>query len=397
MTQPSEKRPWYRRLVFRISLRALFVLVLLIGCLLGWVRSISRTQREIVAAVEKAGGSVVYDLKSNTLGNVASQYCPGWLVKLLGDDFFWNVTTISDGGGKGLDDETLEKIGQLKSLECLWLASTQLSDRGLSHLIRLKDFKTFCFNGSDLSGKGLANLSKMTQLEMLEIHGGRFSDDDLRVLSSLESMRSLELFLDPDSPITEASLNHLANMKKLVVLTLGSTVTPSYSPLRLGREGMSLIAAHKNLLSLDLHGTLPTDLEPLRGHPSLGTLILAGKQLDDSTLAPLAQIDPLQVLSLVDNKAMTDKTVALLKGRPYLQVLYLEGTRISDEALHHIADYPILRCLYIQQTEVTDAALSPLRKNQNLQFIQLKGTKVTAAGVKKAIASHPTRLIIEGP
>jgi hypothetical protein len=52
-------RPWRRYL--RFSVRGLIVLVLVIGAGLGWIVRSARMQREAVAAIKNAGGSVSYD------------------------------------------------------------------------------------------------------------------------------------------------------------------------------------------------------------------------------------------------------------------------------------------------------------------------------------------------
>ena len=95
----------------RLSLRMLMVLVLLIGCGLGWVVHRARVQRDAVAAIEKAGGSVRYDwgLMNRFL---ESKDRPAWLqrsVDQVGVDYFGSVT---------------------------WLSGTKVSDQGLVHLER---------------------------------------------------------------------------------------------------------------------------------------------------------------------------------------------------------------------------------------------------------------------
>jgi hypothetical protein len=45
----------------RLSLRGLIIVVLLAGGLLGWFVRSARIQRQAVAAIEKAGGSVAYE------------------------------------------------------------------------------------------------------------------------------------------------------------------------------------------------------------------------------------------------------------------------------------------------------------------------------------------------
>ena len=51
-------KAWQRYV--RISLRALIVLVLVIGSALGWIINRAKVQRDAVAVIERAGGSVKY-------------------------------------------------------------------------------------------------------------------------------------------------------------------------------------------------------------------------------------------------------------------------------------------------------------------------------------------------
>ncbi len=52
-------RHWWNYV--RLSVRGLIVLVLLIGAWLGWVVRSARIQRQSVAAIQAAGGRVMYD------------------------------------------------------------------------------------------------------------------------------------------------------------------------------------------------------------------------------------------------------------------------------------------------------------------------------------------------
>ena len=58
----SPGSPAKKRRRFGLSLRALMVLVLILGGGLGWIAHRARVQREAVAAIEKAGGKVDYNL-----------------------------------------------------------------------------------------------------------------------------------------------------------------------------------------------------------------------------------------------------------------------------------------------------------------------------------------------
>lgn len=50
---------WPRRRA--LSVRGLMILILMIGCGLGWVMHRARVQREAVEAIIRAGGEIIYD------------------------------------------------------------------------------------------------------------------------------------------------------------------------------------------------------------------------------------------------------------------------------------------------------------------------------------------------
>jgi len=81
-------RPWWNYV--RFSLRALIVLVLLIGAGLGWLVRSAHVQRDAVAAIRRAGGSVSYDWEWNNGKSVpgGKPWAPKWLVDLVGIDYY---------------------------------------------------------------------------------------------------------------------------------------------------------------------------------------------------------------------------------------------------------------------------------------------------------------------
>jgi hypothetical protein len=92
MREPEPvSRPWGRFL--RFSVRGLIVLVLVIGGWFGWIVRSARLQREAVAAITKAGGTVTYNWEwrngKSTPGG--KPWAPKRLVDLLGVDYFGHV------------------------------------------------------------------------------------------------------------------------------------------------------------------------------------------------------------------------------------------------------------------------------------------------------------------
>ena len=80
----------------RFSLRALIVLVLLIGVGLGWLVRSAHVQRDAVTAIRNAGGVVLYDWEWTNGKSIpgGKPWAPKWLVDLIGVDYFAHVTSV---------------------------------------------------------------------------------------------------------------------------------------------------------------------------------------------------------------------------------------------------------------------------------------------------------------
>ncbi len=118
-------RPW-RRLV-RFSVRGLSVVVLVIGCWLGWLVRSARIQREAVAAIEKAGGEVHFDWE-------------------------WKNGTVVPGG------KLWEPARLVTHLRKLSLAFTQVTDRGLVHLKELTNLSHIDLSFTGVTDAGAKEL-----------------------------------------------------------------------------------------------------------------------------------------------------------------------------------------------------------------------------------------------
>ena len=94
----------------KISLRAMMLVILVLGLWLGWRVNKAREQREAVAAVQRYGGWVHYDYEfvNGKLTSGRSPRAPRWLRGLLGDAFFQEVRQVSlvydNSSGKRFDN-----------------------------------------------------------------------------------------------------------------------------------------------------------------------------------------------------------------------------------------------------------------------------------------------------
>jgi hypothetical protein len=93
MSEPViESSPRHRRRRFALSLRMLMLLVLVAGSFLGWRARRASIQRRAVAAIERAGGFVMYDFEIGPdgpkVGPKPQPWAPKWLRRAFGDEFF---------------------------------------------------------------------------------------------------------------------------------------------------------------------------------------------------------------------------------------------------------------------------------------------------------------------
>jgi len=85
--------PQWLRPRLRLSVLALMLLVLILGGGFGWVVHRARVQRDAVAAIEGAGGSVRYELFTLSSKNYKFE-TPQWLLSHLGADYVGTVKAV---------------------------------------------------------------------------------------------------------------------------------------------------------------------------------------------------------------------------------------------------------------------------------------------------------------
>ena len=87
-------RPW--RTSRRFSVRGMIVVVLVMGCWLGWIIRSARIQREAVLAIQRAGGSVMYDWDRSKTKLIpgGEPWTPKWLADLVSVDYFVRVASV---------------------------------------------------------------------------------------------------------------------------------------------------------------------------------------------------------------------------------------------------------------------------------------------------------------
>ena len=243
---PPLVRPARRRLFrFRISLRGLMGVILIVAIALGTIAHQARVQRDGVAAILRSGGSVTYDWHYDPggrfdLGRLPP--APRWLVAWLGPDYFGQVTSARFGKIP-INDADLAALAGLTGLHELDLSSTAITDAGMVHLRGLVRLRALYLTETSVSSAGLGHLRGMTDLVILGLAQTRVADLNpiaLRVdkliwlnlaqtpmtdsgLTPLARATDLQFLFIQDTPITDAGLAHLPRTRQLYALLLDDT------------------------------------------------------------------------------------------------------------------------------------------------------------------------------
>jgi hypothetical protein len=259
MPTAAVARPW--RKYMRISVRGLVVAVLVLGGGFGWVVNRARVQREAVAAIERAGGSVKYewDFADGHVISGGEPAWPKWLLKNLGPNYFAHIAVAELP--RGATDEHLRPVAALKSLELLILRNSRITGSGLAPVAGLAELRNLQIYNSQIDAGGMQHLTRLSRLEQLLLWGTRFGDEELIHVKSLPSLKVLAL---GQTSVTDAGLAHLEGLSNLAHLSLRRTkITDA------GLEHLKGLA-HLSFLGLERTGISGAGLRHLHSLTELG-------------------------------------------------------------------------------------------------------------------------------
>jgi internalin A len=357
-----------------LSVRVLMVLVLVVAIMLGWIAHRARLQREVVAAIEAAGGSVAYDLPFGLNRGALSRF--SYLEHIIGPDYFENVTRVYLGSpGTGsfyhVNDALMSQIARLTKLERLEIHSADVSDAGLAPIRRLHKLRHLDLTAPQITHLGPTNFGGFNKLEFLSLRCDRIQRLDLTFLQDLTSLKRFTLYrlgqehdlrslehlkqleiLDLYDPVDDDDLTHIAALTSLEQLTInGRHVTNS---------GFEHVRPLRRLKSLSISMGRITSMEPLGGMGSLQLLTLFRTQIDDAGIAAVKTLPSLKRLHL-EEASLTDAGLVHLSGLSRLTVLDLSGNEITDAGLMQLAGLTSCTQLRVKNTQVTPAGVAALQ------------------------------------
>jgi hypothetical protein len=277
----------------------LMLLVLAVGGGLGWICHQARVQREAVAAIEAAGGEVVFDWQWDSVNACVRNDTPepGWLTRQLGPGFFEEPVAVIVHDGS--DDSMMLHIARLPYIEFLYLYNSNVTDVGAVQIRKVRRLRNLYFNSTPaLTAKGVANLNGLNRLDFLWLP--RQADD--AYLVAIKDVPALTGLVLPKTLVTDAGMSHLRKLTTLTYLNLDET--------GIADDGLRFVAQLSGLQRLDLRNTRITDVG----------------------LASVATLSRLQFVAL-DNTAVTDAGLLSLAALKRCQVIDVRGTRVTPAGI----------------------------------------------------------------
>jgi Leucine-rich repeat (LRR) protein len=420
----------------RLSLRAMMIIVLGIGGVLGWVAHRAHVQRDAVAAIttlrRNTRGIVYYDWQfAAAQGDKhAKPRGPKWLRDALGPDVFDTVVIVTIEGDN-VDDEFLENVGKLHCVEKVDLVghtAPDLTPAGMAQLCNLPRLKWVNTRRGIAIPRGfVAGLAGRTGIRSLWLPQAAVTDDEMAIIGGFTDLEFLQL---DGRNVTDQGFAHVANLKKLTILDMPGVRITDLAPVAdLVQLDLLILAPSRATPARSVPGPGgPSSLGPLRrltkvtqltlgatriedrelavvaGLPKLNNFMIGGTGITEAGLARIAESKSLACLGLADtsiadlrplspslhaistlwmeNSHLTDAGIESLSSGMRLTDLTITGSRMTDAGLDHLASLTSLWRLRLDRSAITDAGLARLKSLKSLETLSLTETKLTDSSVE---------------
>jgi Leucine-rich repeat (LRR) protein len=147
---------------------------------------------------------------------------------------------------------------------------------------------------------------------------------------------------------------------------------------RVTNAGLAELSKFPNLISLNLTGCLGIDdngLAGIKDVTGLEVLRLEGTKISDAGMVHLRNLTRLKVLGL--SQGVTDDGLAKLRDLSQLEEFYLSGTFISGSGLRNVNLGTSLRIVHAPRTAFGTAGIARLSAHKNLEEVDLTDAQVS--------------------
>jgi hypothetical protein len=155
-------------------------------------------------------------------------------------------------------------------------------------------------------------------------------------------------------------------------------------------QGLLQTVLGEDLFSNVVWANVKTDvgLEHLKELPKLQVLSLNGSRVTDGGLEHLEDMTQLKLLDL-EATTITGTGLKHLKGLSQLEWLNISNTLVTDSNLAYLKKMVRLRTLALANTQISDTGIESLKGLKNLQVLYIRETKISESGFEKLQKALP--------
>ena len=241
------------------------------------------------------------------------------------------------------NDAWMPHIAKLTNLKTLRFTNNgPLTDAGMEQLAGLKNLEQFSFVGTKITGRAYAKFEGFTKLTRVSHRGSSIDDEGLKQLC--EHLPNLESISLAHAKFTDAGAVHLAKLKKLKGLELGT------------------------------HGATPAALKSLTSLPLESIQLGEGFHSADA-FTTVKDIPTLRNLSVTDGSKLTDADLSLIAGITQLESLIMDKLPLPEERLSVLSAFAHFKSLTLAlrpkgYPAETQARIKVLLPKVKVQFVQ---------------------------
>lgn len=276
---------------------------------------------------------------------------------------------------------TLADLNATVEIVCLELAHNFLKDEGIAQVARLTSLEELELGWcrDEVSDEGVRGLAKLTKLRKLHVNCMKgVTPKGWTVINTLEMLEDLSL--GNDVRLDSENLVGIAKLPRLCDLEIS-----------IGGNGLATLSTCGTLESLEIEGASSlADLSAFKRHPKLRRLVFEScPAINDDTLALVAAVQHLEVLSLYRCDNATDKGVARLAKASALKSLTLNSLKLQCTWLAAFVEFERLEQLSLSGIECSSANLAVIGLLRGLKRLHISATTMVPAEITKQIVSAP--------